>query len=102
MSVLMTMRLHGKGDLVEKAAAEDPARLRAITDYAERHGLIAHQFWGADGEVMVVDEWESRQDFEAFLQAEDADIKGVMDAAGMTDEPEFTYWHKLDTHDEER
>ena len=100
MSVLMTMRMHGNGEKVEEAAAADPAKMRAITDYAEHHGLIAHQFWGSDGEVMVVDEWQSQPDFEAFLKAEGADIQGVMDSAGVTEQPQVTYWHKLDTHDE--
>jgi quercetin dioxygenase-like cupin family protein len=100
MSVLMTMRVRGSGERVEQVAAADPARMHAITDYAEHHGLIAHQFWAADGEVLVLDEWASEQDVENFLRAEDADIKGVMGAAGVTEQPDITYWHKLDTRDE--
>jgi quercetin dioxygenase-like cupin family protein/heme-degrading monooxygenase HmoA len=100
MSVLMTMRMHGNGERLEEAAAADPAKLRSITDYAEHHGLISHQFWATDGDIMVVDEWASRQDFENFMRAEDAEIKGVMGSAGVTDQPEVTYWRKLDTHDE--
>ena len=100
MSVLMTMRMAAESEKLEKAAADDPTKLHGIVEYAEGHGLIAHQFWGADGQVMVVDEWETQQDFEQFLAAEDAEIKGVMGAAGVTTEPEVTFWHKLDTRDE--
>ena len=100
MSVLMTMRARGSGERLEELAAKDPERMHAISEYAEHHGLIAHQFWGADGEVMVLDEWASEQDIENFMRAEDAEIKGVMGAAGVTDQPSITYWRRLSTHDE--
>jgi hypothetical protein len=99
MSVLMTMRLHGDAAGLEKVAAADPTTIQDIAGHAEGHGLISHQFWAAEGDILVVDEWDSRENFESFFATEDTEIRGLMDSAGVTEAPEITYWRKLDTHD---
>jgi hypothetical protein len=56
--------------------------MRSIADSAVEHGLIAHRFYGSeDGQVMAVDE-------------------PLMQQAGVSGEPQITFWRKLETHDD--
>jgi hypothetical protein len=48
----------------------------------------------------VVDEWPDEQSFRSFFSAAAGDIEPMMGAAGVTSEPEVTFWRKLETNDE--
>jgi heme-degrading monooxygenase HmoA len=101
MSVIMTLRVEGDAKKLEEQAAADPDAIRAISDHAKEHGLIAHRFYGTDdGKIMVVDEWPSAEDFQSFFDHDGPRIRELMDAAGVTSPPEVTFWRKLETHDE--
>jgi hypothetical protein len=100
MSVIMTFRVAGDPDALERRAAENPDEMRSIADRAKEHGLIAHRFYGADGKIMVVDEWPDAESFHRFFEQVQAEIEPMMRDAGVTGEPEITFWRKLDTHDE--
>jgi hypothetical protein len=63
--------------------------------------VIAHRFYGTDdGKIMVADEWPSAEDFQSFFEHMGPQIQGLMAAAGVTSEPEVTFWRKLDTQDD--
>jgi hypothetical protein len=101
MSVLMT--LHAKGDpaKLEKLAANEPDRIRAISDDAKRYGLIGHRFYGTDdGQILVLDEWPDAESFQRFFAAHQDDIGPMMAEIGSTAAPEITFYRVLDTHDE--
>ena len=66
MSVIMTFRAAGDPDELERRAAANPEAMRSIADRAKEHGLIAHRFYGADGQIMVLDEWPDPASFQAF------------------------------------
>jgi hypothetical protein len=101
MSVIMTLRAQGDPLELERRAAESPDRMRAIADRAKEHGLIAHRFYGSDdGQLMVVDEWPDPQSFQAFFEEMRPEIDPLMREAGVTTDPEVTFWRKLETHDE--
>jgi hypothetical protein len=101
MSVIMTMRLKGDARRVEEIAAQDPKRMRSISDAAKEHGLIAHRFYGSeDGTVLVVDEWPDPESFQGFFEAQRPSIEPLMEEAGVSGEPEITFWRKLETNDE--
>ena len=100
MSVIMTLSLAGDPKKIEEHAASDPAGMQAIVDSAKAHGLIAHRFYGADGEIMVVDEWPDEQSFLAFFEENGERIAPLMQAAGVTSEPQPKFWRKLETHDD--
>ena len=101
MSVIMTLRANGDPAELERRAAENPDAMRSIADRAKEHGLIAHRFYGTDdGKIMVVDEWPDPQSFQQFFEAMRPEIEPMMQAVGVTGEPEITFWRKLDTHDE--
>ncbi|MBV8597736.1 MAG: hypothetical protein JO017_02835, partial [Actinobacteria bacterium] len=57
MSVIMTLRVKGDPDKLERLAHENPDAISGISQRAQQHGVIAHRFYGSDGWIMVVDEW---------------------------------------------
>ena len=96
MSVLMTLRVSGNPKAVETT---DPDFLRSIADRARGFGLIRHRFYGSEDEVLVVDEWPDEASFQAFFDAAGAEIKEIMDSAGVTAAPTIEFWRPLDVDD---
>ncbi len=99
MSVIMTFRVAGDPDKLEQLAGERADVLRAIAERAKEHGLIAHRFYGADGQIMVIDEWPDAESFQRFFESQRSQIEPMMQQVA-TGEPEITFWRKLETHDE--
>ena len=101
MSVMMTIVVSGDPNKLEEHAASDPGAMQGILESAKEHGLIAHRFYGSeDGELMVVDEWPDAQSFQSFFEQNQDRIGPMMEAAGVTSEPQPKIWRKLDTQDE--
>ncbi len=100
MSVIMTFVADGDPDELERRAAANPEGMQAIAERAKAHGLIAHRFYGAPGQIMVVDEWPDPESFQRFFEEMGGEIQSMMAEAGVTAEPNVTFWRKLDTHDE--
>jgi hypothetical protein len=100
VSVLLTFRAVGRPDELERRAAANPDGMQALIAKAKNHGLISHRFYGTpDGDIMVLDEWESEQGFHAFF-AQSPQIRDMMAEVGVSGAPEIKFWRKLDTHDE--
>src|SRR3954453_18415540 len=80
MSVIMMLHIDFDPKKFEEFAADNPDRLKAISDQAVGHGLIAHRFLGNDesGKTMVVDEWEKAEDFLAFFEKVGQDVQALM------------------------
>jgi hypothetical protein len=101
MPIIMTFRLKGDPDKLEQVAAADPRAMRSIAEQAKEHGLIAHRFYGSDdGQIMVVDEWPDAESFQAFFEQERGRIESLMQQAGVSSEPELTFWRRLQSRDE--
>lgn len=101
MSVLLTFRAKGDPNELERLAATNPGALQAISAQAKAHGLIAHRFYGSeDGQIMVLDEWPDPQSFQQFFEAMRSEIEPMMAQAGVTSEPDVTFWRKLETQDD--
>lgn len=100
MSVIMTMWVQADPNALEKYAADNPGALKAIADVAVKHGLIAHRFYGSEGQILVVDEWPDRGSFEKFFEEAQPQIQPVMQAAGATAPPGTNFWRELKTGDE--
>ena len=56
-------------------------------EIAKRNGLIAHRFYGTDGEFMAIDEWPDGDSFHAFFSEAGPQIGPMMEAVGVTSEP---------------
>jgi heme-degrading monooxygenase HmoA len=98
MTVLMTFRVPGDPDALERHADANPEEMQRIAERAKEHGLISHRFYGGDGEILVVDEWDSPESFQRFFDAS-PEIPEMMKAIARG-EPNITFWRKLETHDE--
>jgi hypothetical protein len=102
MSVIMTLEVTGDPKGMEQFASQNKGKMEAVLEAAKEHGLIAHRFYGSDdgARLMVLDEWPDRQSFESFFREQESEIRPMMEAAGVTAEPEASFWHQLATHDE--
>ena len=104
MSVIMMLPVDIDPKQFEEFAAANPDRMKGISDQAVGHGLIAHRFLGNDetGQTMVVDEWDSPQEFQAFFEKAGAEIQAMMTEAGLRSEPTGPqFWRVLDSHDKQ-
>jgi hypothetical protein len=99
MSVIMTFRVAGDPGKLEELASEKGEVLHRIAERAKEHGLIAHRFYGTDGQIMVVDEWPDPESFQRFFEAQRSEIEPMMHEVA-TGEPEITFWRKLATNDD--
>ena len=101
MSVLMTLTVQGDPKRLEEHASSAREEMQSIRDSAKSHGLIAHRFYGSeDGHIMVVDEWPDEQSFQSFFEENGERIGAMMQASGVTSEPQPRFWRKLDTQDD--
>jgi hypothetical protein len=49
---------------------------------------------------MVADEWPDEQSFQSFFEENSGSIGPMMQAAGVTSEPQVRFWRKLESNDE--
>src|SRR5690242_5887510 len=99
MSVIMTLWGRGDPEKIEEYAAGHQEEMRSIVERAKEHGLIAHRFYGTDGQIMVIDEWPDRESFERFFEDQRSNIEPLMQAVGVRSEPGINFWRELETHD---
>jgi hypothetical protein len=70
-----------------------------IVDDARPHGALHHMFAEDEsGDLTVVDEWESREQFDGFFAGQE-DIRKIMAEVGMSGPPVVTSYTALDTAD---
>jgi len=100
MSVIVTLQMKGDPKRFEEYAAAHADNLRAIAAEAKAAGVIAHRFYGAEGnQIVVIDEWPDTESFHSFFEAQAAAIGPMMADAGLEGEPVITVLHELDTAD---
>lgn|SRR5690348_1961838 len=85
MSVVVSLAVRGDTALFEKSLTDRADDFVRISDGARKVGAIHHRFAMGDGFVLVVDEWESAEQFHAFfadpeLQKFIAEVGGDMSA----------------------
>lgn len=69
MSVLISFKVPGDLDIFTKSLDERAEEFRQLGQKAQAAGAIHHQFALGPDFVMVVDEWESVEQFQAFFGA---------------------------------
>ena len=89
MTVLVVMVVPGDTATFEAFMAGNEDRVVALTAKAKAAGCRGHRFAVGDGEVVVVDEWDSANQFEAFISS--PDIQSTMAEMGATGEPRITF-----------
>jgi heme-degrading monooxygenase HmoA len=100
MSVLMTMRVTGNPSGLEKLAADNGALFQEVLADASGRGLISHHFYGNQGEILVVDEWNDEASCHAFFEHSGPQIQQMMTTAGVTAEPSLEFWRHLEVGDD--
>lgn len=87
---------------LRKAAGEHGDLMKEISGDGRAAGAIHHDFYAADdGSVIVVDEWDSRESFMGFFEAQGPKIGQLMQSAGATGEPDPPrFYEKLALGDE--
>jgi hypothetical protein len=59
------------------------------------HGIISHRFVAGDGDLMVIDEWDTAEQFQSFFAANPT-IGDVMGSIGLTGEPNIKIYQTID------
>ena len=82
---------------VEKAIAglqANAALLEEITEDTKAGGIIHHTFVAGDAELVVIDEWETAEQFQSFFEG-NAKVAKVMDSLASPALPPLRYTTKL-------
>jgi hypothetical protein len=100
VSVIVTIEFPGlQADKFMEVFQRDPERMKRISEGGRSQGAIHHLLAANDdGILMVVDEWDSRKNFERFL-ANQEEIKSVMGEFEPGDPPIIRSYRVLDTSD---
>lgn len=88
MSVLIVQRVPGDTAQFEAFMATNRELVEKLTDQAKAGGCLGHRFAVGADEVVVVDEWETAAQFEAFISS--PAIQQVMGDMGAQGEPQVT------------
>jgi heme-degrading monooxygenase HmoA len=69
--------------------------LEGIRDVALKDGLIHHKFVSGDGELMVIDEWDTAEQFQTFFDGT-PEVGALMGDIGMSGPPEVSIFNAID------
>jgi heme-degrading monooxygenase HmoA len=94
MSVYMSLRVKVDPARWEQVARENEDKLKQVVERSKEAGAIHHTFAAGDGEVVVMDEWDSEESFQRFFQS-DPDIPQLMQQAGVSSEPEVSFYRPM-------
>lgn len=100
MSVYISLRFKADRAKFEELASGDwKERLIEISQRGKSMGAIHHRFAAEDGDLVVLDEWESREQFERFFNESD-DIREFMGAVGVQAAPDIHFYEPITVGDE--
>ena len=85
MSTLVVMKFKGDTETFRRALTERAAEFTRIADAAQGAGGVHHRFGIGDGEVVVMDEWESVAAFQKFFS--DPGLQEFIGSVGAAPEP---------------
>ena len=99
MSVFVIVKIAADKAAFEKVIAERGDQMKTIASRGKAAGAIHHRFGlGADGTVVVLDEWESAGAFQAFF--DDPEIAGIMQDSGAQGPPDVLIVEAIETADQ--
>ena len=99
MSVLVIGKFQGDTATFRQALEERGDEFAAIGARAQTVGAIHHRFGIGDGFVIVVDEWETAEQFEAFFG--DPELQQFISEVGAADAPpEITFSEAVSSPDQ--
>ena len=98
MSVIVTLWVPGDTDRFREFVSSNEDKMRSIGERARQQGCLAHRFAVGDGHVLVIDEWESAEQFQKFF--DDPEIAEVMQDSGAQGEPNVAVLDAIKTADQ--
>jgi hypothetical protein len=99
MSVLITVKVTGDTDAFQRALVDRASDFKAVAERGQREGAIHHRFGIGDGYILVVDEWETAEQFEQFFGSPELqEFVGSVGGAPMA--PEITVTQAISSPDE--
>jgi hypothetical protein len=98
MSVLITSRFQGDTAVFRQALVDHAGDLAKFSEISRSAGAIHHRFGVGDGFVLVVDEWESVEQFQQFFA--NPDLQALIGQMGAADvPPEITVTEAINSAD---
>jgi hypothetical protein len=83
---------------VKKAIAglqANAALLEEITEDSKGGGIIHHTFVAGEGELVVIDEWKTAEQFQSFFEG-NAKIAKVTEIIGVTGPPAVAIYNEVE------
>jgi hypothetical protein len=91
MSVIVLVKYRGDPGTVETMMRERPAAFEAIAAEARRHGGEHHRMAVRGGEILMIDEWHSEEEFDSFYPVQPGLLQ-ALDDLGFGEAPEISCW----------
>jgi quinol monooxygenase YgiN len=88
MSVMVVMMAPTDTAKFEAFMVANSARIAELSESAKAAGSTGHRFAVGDGQVVVVDYWESAEHFQSFISS--PEVQAVMGEMGVQGEPVVT------------
>jgi quinol monooxygenase YgiN len=85
MSVLVIGKFKGDTAKFRQALVDRADEFAKIADGAKTVGALHHRFGVGEGYVVIVDEWESVEDFQKFMA--NPDLQAFISSVGADPEP---------------
>ena len=100
MTVLITAKMKGDVATFRRAIEERAGEFEKVAQRGRESGAIHHRFGVGDGYVLVIDEWESAEQFEKFFG--DPDLQAFVGTVGgdTSVPPEITVSEAISSADE--
>ena len=99
MSVLVIVKVKADKAAFEKLVADRGEEMKGISARGKAAGAIHHRFgMGADGTVVILDEWSSAEAFQKFFS--DPEIAAIMQDSGAQGPPDVLIVEAMETPDQ--
>ena len=83
---------------VKKAVAglqDNAALLEEITEDTKSVGIVHHTFVAGESELVVIDEWETAEQFQSFFEG-NAKVAKITEAVGVTGPPTVAIYNEVE------
>jgi hypothetical protein len=99
VSVLVVIKFEGDTDVFRQAIVDRADEFATIGERARTVGAIHHRFGVGDGFVVVVDEWETAEQFHAFFS--DPELQQFIGSVGASGgQPDISFCEAVSSPDQ--
>jgi hypothetical protein len=98
MSVLIVGKFYGDTELFRKSLVERSDDIARTGAEARTVGAIHHRFGVGEEYVLVIDEWETVEQFQQFMAQ--PELQELIASMGAVGEPEITICESISSPDE--